>query len=182
MVLLYLNQSAHIIDQIRESDVECSPNYPDPSEKQPLHALFHETVNMFDAAARLRLDFIVFLLFIRKRIVPVCPLYYQRCQTSGLHRFFRTGIRRVEPAEFSFLMLAIYKNANRCRIVNACRGYHEVLDYLCLCYNYSMVLISVIVYAAFLRPACVNVLVISSGTSSTLWMSRNSLKLILSFI
>ena len=53
MVLLYLNQSAHIIDEIRESDVECSPNYPDSSEKQALHTLFHETIDMFDAAARL---------------------------------------------------------------------------------------------------------------------------------
>ena len=51
MVLLYLNQSAHIIDQICESDVKCRPNYPYSSEKQSLHALFHETIDMFDAAA-----------------------------------------------------------------------------------------------------------------------------------
>ena len=49
-VLLYLNQSAHIVDQICESDVKCRPNYPDSSEKQSLHALFHETIDMFDAA------------------------------------------------------------------------------------------------------------------------------------
>jgi hypothetical protein len=55
MALLYLNQSAHIIDEIRESNVECRPNYPDSSEKQSLHALSHKSVNMLDAAARLRL-------------------------------------------------------------------------------------------------------------------------------
>ena len=81
MIPLYLNQSAHIVDQICESDVECRPHHSDSSEKQSLHALLHEAIDMFDSAACLRLDPVVFFLFVRKRVVPVCTLYYQRCQT-----------------------------------------------------------------------------------------------------
>ena len=33
MIPLYLNQSAHIVDQICESDVECRPHHSDSSEK-----------------------------------------------------------------------------------------------------------------------------------------------------
>ena len=50
MIPLYLNQSAHIIDQICESDVECRPHHSDSSEKQSLHALLHEahTIPLFE--------------------------------------------------------------------------------------------------------------------------------------
>ena len=51
MIPLYLNQSAHIIDQICESDVECRPHHSDSSEKQSLHALLREAIDMFDAFA-----------------------------------------------------------------------------------------------------------------------------------
>ena len=64
MTPLYLNQSAHIVDQICESDVECRPHHSDSSEKQSLHALLHEATDMFDAAACLRLDPVVFFLFL----------------------------------------------------------------------------------------------------------------------
>lgn len=81
MILLYLNQSAHIIDQICESDVESRPQDTHSSEKQSPHALFHETIDMFDAAACLRLDTVVFFLFFCKRLVSVSFFYYQRGQT-----------------------------------------------------------------------------------------------------
>ena len=81
MIPLYLNQSAHIIDQICESDVECRPHHSDSSEKQSLHALLHEAIDMFDAAACLRLDPVVFFLFFFKRLVSVSFFYYQRGQT-----------------------------------------------------------------------------------------------------
>ena len=71
MIPLYLNQSAHIIDQICESDVEGRPHHSDSSEKQSLHALLHEAIDMFDAVACLRLDPVVFFLFFCKRLVSV---------------------------------------------------------------------------------------------------------------
>ena len=120
MVLLYLNQSAHIIDQICESDVECRPNYPDSSEKQSLHALFHESIDMFDAAACLtKLASTIFPSLTISPIEASCSLNFSKSFMPI-------------PA---FAMIFLY--------------FHTVF---------------------------------SSGTSSTLCMSRNSLKLILSFI
>ena len=76
MALLYLNQSAHIIDQICESDVKCRPQNPDSPEKQSLHALLHKSESMFYPATFPCLVPVAFLLFIRELGVPVVLLYY----------------------------------------------------------------------------------------------------------
>ena len=47
MILFYLHQSAHIVYQIGESDVERRPQYPDSPEKQSFHALLHKSEHMF---------------------------------------------------------------------------------------------------------------------------------------
>ena len=65
MILFYLHQSAHIVYQIGESDIERRPQYPDSPEKQSFHTLFHESKHMFDPTTFLCLVPVVFLLFIR---------------------------------------------------------------------------------------------------------------------
>ena len=136
IILLYLNQSAHIIDQICESDVECRPQDTHSSEEQSPHALFHETVDMFDAAACLRLDSVVFFLFL--------------C--------FGT-ITKLASTIFPSLTISPIEASCSLNFSN----------------SFMPIPASAMIFLYFH-------MVFSSGTSSTLWMSRNSMELIRSFI
>ncbi len=64
MTPLYLNQSAHVIDQICESDVECRSHHSDSSEKQSLQ---HENRNNRLAAG------IVLLAVVCKQLLEFIP-------------------------------------------------------------------------------------------------------------
>ena len=68
MIPLYLNQSAHIIDQICESDVEGRPHHSDSSEKQSLQ---HE--NRINRLATC----IVLLAVVCKRLLKFIPKLFK---------------------------------------------------------------------------------------------------------
>ena len=96
MALLYLNQSAHIIDKIRESDVELLPQNPDSPEKQSLHALLHKSESMFYPATFPCLVPVAFLLFIRELGVPSCS----HAQTNLFH--FSSDISYIFQTSYKY--------------------------------------------------------------------------------
>lgn len=97
MILFYLHQSAHIIDKIRESDVELRPYNPYSPKEQSLHALLHKSEHMLYPATFLRLVSVAVLLFFRQRSVPVAFLYYFWYKLMLCYNFFSSN----DPIEFS---------------------------------------------------------------------------------
>ena len=106
MILFYLHQSAHIIDKIRESDVELRPQNPDSPEKQSLHALLHKSESMFYPATFPCLVPVAFLLFIRELGVPVVLLYYLGYKFLFCYHVLISNVCRVSPKKTILLVPA----------------------------------------------------------------------------